>query len=344
LREQKELKSMMIIPIFRLGTSFQIESCTYNTEEGLWLINASATDKGADIASEYIQYQKGKVAESNIVLMFGHLLIETGEYVKAEKYFDAILRSSNPNDEEIACIYHNIGRAYRLKAEYERALVCLNRSYETHLEARPPRLISAARTINTIGIVYMEQGYFDRAEESFGHALKLYAKTIHRHHADIGGTLINLADLHCQQGRFDKALFCFTRAQKIYERSLPANHPNIALALNNLGILHYQQSQYDLAIDAFNRALIVKEKVLPADHPSLARTAHNLAVAYAVSGRYEEAELFFERTAKCALPETHPFMEMLKNNTIKCQMAMQIGISMEDIDISEIDKCPIIHF
>ena len=335
---------MVVILTYCLGASFETESCTHDIEEDLWLIHASATDKGADVASEYIQYQKAKVADSNIVLMFGHLLIETGEYVKAEKYFDAILRSSNPNDEEIACIYHNIGRAYRLKAEYERALVCLSLSYETHLGARPPRLVSAARTINTIGIVYTEQRYFDRAEESFRRALKLYAKTIHRNHADIGGTLINLADLHCQQGRFDKALIYFTRAQQIYERSLPPDHPNIALATNNLGILYYRQSEYELALDAFTRALAMKEKVLPADHPDLARTVHNLAVVYARSGHYDQAELFFERAAECALPETHPFMHMLKSNRIKSNMAMKLGIPIENIEISEIDRYPTIQF
>jgi tetratricopeptide (TPR) repeat protein len=57
------------------------------------------------------------MADANIVLMFGHLLIQMGEFNKAQKYFDTVL-SSNPNDEEIACIYSNFGRALSIKRRF----------------------------------------------------------------------------------------------------------------------------------------------------------------------------------------------------------------------------------
>ncbi len=302
----------------------------------------SATDKGADAAAEYIEFQKAKMAESNIVLMFGNLLVEMGEYIKAEKYFNAILHSSNPNDEEIACIYHNIGRAHCRKGEFERALGCLNRSYETHLTARPPRLMSAAKTINAIGIVYCEQGDANRAKESFERALKLYTKTVNRRHADVGGTLINLGNIHCQQGRFEQAFSCFTEAQKIYERRLPPNHPKLALILNNIGNLHNQKKKYDLASNAFTIALSMKEKVLPPDHPDLARTAYNLAVIYAIRGDHEQAELFFKRAGDCALPEVHPFQQMVKNNLNSWRTAIEKKNPTTDMEMDAEDEYPII--
>ena len=309
----------------------------------MWFVNVRATDQGAEVAGEYIAYQKEKVLESNISLMFGHLLIEAGEYSKAEKYFNAILNSDDPNDEEIACIFHNIGRNYRLKGQYERADDYLKRAYDIHIGARPARLLSAARTINTIGIVQMEQAHFDQAKESFERALKLFRKTVHRNHPDIGGTLINLADLYIQRGQRDEAVRCFQEAQKIYESSLPAIHPNIALGNNNIAILYFQSKEYDLALEGFNRSFTLKKHILPADHPDLARTAHNLAIVHALLGQNEQAELFFQQASRCTLPETHPFMQMLKENIAKWEKCQATGIKMEDMILVGSDDTIVHH-
>ncbi|CAF5072380.1 unnamed protein product, partial [Rotaria sp. Silwood1] len=104
--------------------SFQIDSCQFSPDEDLWHVKLHATDQGADIAAEYMAYQKKKTLESNIVLMLGNLLLEMGEYSKAESYFDTILNSENPNDEEVACIYVNCGRTQRLKGDFNRATTC----------------------------------------------------------------------------------------------------------------------------------------------------------------------------------------------------------------------------
>ncbi|CAF1577960.1 unnamed protein product, partial [Didymodactylos carnosus] len=116
-------------------------------------MNTTATDKGAELAKEYIEYQRKKLADSNIVLMFGHLLADMGEYEKSQKYFENVLRN-RPNDEEVACVYNNLGRALRLKGEYNRALDNYRKSYNLHRLAKHPRLVSASKTMNGIGITY----------------------------------------------------------------------------------------------------------------------------------------------------------------------------------------------
>ncbi|CAF1358255.1 unnamed protein product [Adineta ricciae] len=324
-----------------LGASFQIDSCTYSEEEDLWFVTASASDQGAAAAEEYIEYQKAKMAESNMVLMFGHLLVEMGEYIKAEKYFYAILYSSNPNDEEIACIYHNIGRAHRRKGEFDRALQCFNRSYQTHLTARPPRLMSAAKTINAIGILYIEQGDIHKAKESFERALKLYTRTVNRHHPDIGGTLVNLGNIFCQQEDYDQASIYFKRAEKIFQRRLPSNHPNLALSLNNFGNLHYQKNEYEQAMNAFKTAHELKEKILPPDHPDLAGGAYNLAVLHTIHNEHELANQYFEKSNNCTLPESHPFRQMLKSNIIFQESTTDKQV--EDIENEEPTEYPILR-
>jgi tetratricopeptide (TPR) repeat protein len=252
------------------------------------------------------------MTESDSVLMFGHLMIEIGDYNKAEKYFDAILHSSIPNDEEISCIYYNIGRIYRLKGDYERAIEFLNRAYETHSQARPPRLVSAAKAMNAIGIVYMELNSVEQAIESFECALKLYSKTIQEYHPDVGGTLINLGNIYSQQGQFENALSSFKRTQKIYEYNLPPNHPNVAILLNNMGNLYYQHDKLDLALDAYQRALDINEKILPPNHPAIARNRHNLSKIYILIGDQTKAQFQLKKASDCILFDVDSPVETMK--------------------------------
>jgi tetratricopeptide (TPR) repeat protein len=110
-------------------------------------VKTQATDHGAFLAIEFIEYQKKKMADANVVLMFGHLLVEIGEYNKAEKYFDNVLASS-PNDEECACIYFNLGRAYRLRGDFNEAIRYYLLAYDLHDQAKLKRIVSAAKALN----------------------------------------------------------------------------------------------------------------------------------------------------------------------------------------------------
>jgi tetratricopeptide (TPR) repeat protein len=302
------------------------------------LVNVSATDQGVDVASEYIEYQKAKMTESNIMLMLGHLIIDMGNYDKAEKYFNTLLHSSHPNDEEIACIFYYIGRICRLKGEYERALDALTRAYERHSEARPARLVSAAKAMNAIGIVCMEQDNAQQAINSFECALKLYAKTIAGYHPDVGGTLINLGNIHCDQGQFESALYYFKRAQHIYECNLPPNHPNIAILLNNFGNLYYQQLKFDLALDAYQRALAINENILPANHPDILRNTHNISKVYRMIADQNNAKFEIDQVPAYTLPDSRQYKGVGKINKIFWEETKMPKISKSDIEMVEMHK------
>lgn len=286
----------------------------YSSEECLWLVNVIATDEGVNVASEYVEYQATKMADSNIILTFGNLIIDMGDYDKAEKYFDAILHSSYPNDEEISCIYYNIGRVYRLKGEYRRALEYLTQAYRTHSEARPARLVSAAKAMNAIGILHMEQNDVQLAINSFEYALKLYVKTIGEYHPDIAGTLINLGNIYCEQGQFDNALSCFKQAQRIYECHLPSNHPNRAILLNNLGNLYYLQRQFDLALSSYQKAWDINEKILPSNHPEIVRNRHNLSMIHTIIADQNKTNSELKQSSKISVLITQTTLGSIQTN------------------------------
>ncbi|CAF1084934.1 unnamed protein product [Didymodactylos carnosus] len=295
--------------LFDIGAAFQIDSCVYDSNtDKKWIIKMTATDKGAELAKEYFEFQKKKVAESDIVLMFGHLLIEMGQHQKAQKYFENVLRQK-PNDEEVACIYHNIGRAYRLKNEYERAIDNYNQSFQMHSIARPPRYLSAAKSLNGIGVVYNEIKAYHKALEYLIKALNMYQKSLQNEHIDIAGTLNNLGNAYRGKREFDIALEYLKRAQNINENILPHDHPNISRTYNNMGNIYYAKRDYQRALETYTKAITMNKKILPSDHPDITRCLKNLGLVHCNMKNYDQALNFFSKALEIVektYPQEHP--------------------------------------
>ncbi|CAF0896127.1 unnamed protein product [Adineta steineri] len=302
-----------------IGASFQIDSCTYDETENLYRVTVQATDKGADLAFEYIEYQKKKMVDANIVLLFGHLLLEMGNYAKAEKYFDTILSSSNPNDEEVACIYFNFGRTHRLNGEFTRAVDFYTRAYNLHMDTKPRRLASAAKTLNSLGIAHSEQGDQLQAKQCFERALTLYKKSIPKKNVDYAGILVNLGTIDFDQNEYDRALDKYRKAKKIYEVVLPSGHPNLALLLVNIGNVHLKRKEHEIALIHYQEALALQQASLPSDHPDIARTLHNIATCHDLQGNTEIANGCKEQainTVGRTLNAQHPLRSLLAQMVI----------------------------
>ncbi|CAF4927761.1 unnamed protein product [Rotaria sp. Silwood1] len=282
-----------------IGAVFQIDSCQYNVEEDLWHVQVHATDQDADLTAEYMKYQKKKMVESNIILMFGNLFLEMGEYATAEAYFDTILNSLNPTDEEIACIFFNFGRTHQLKGDFNRAINCYNRTYNLHMSARPK----------------IEQGRQLKAEECFQQAMKLYKKSIPKKHVDVAGTLINLGTIDCDRQHYDEAIVKYRKAKQIYDSSLPSCHPNHAIIRVNLGNVYLASRDYSKACEEYEIALKLQQQLLSSDHPDIARTLHNRTVVQTHLGNIEQAKKYLKRAEEIAshtLSSKHPVASSIR--------------------------------
>ncbi|CAF1118073.1 unnamed protein product [Rotaria sordida] len=277
--------------IFDYGSVFQIDSCEYDATEDLWHIKLHATN----LNSEYIEYQKKRMIESTISLFFGNLLLEMGEYAKAERYLCKILHLSNPNDEEIACMFFYFGCVHRLQGDFHRAIDCYNRAYKFNMTARPERLASAGKCLNGLGIVYSEMGRQVRAEECFQGALELYKVSIPKDHPDVAGTLINLGAIDCDRQNLKEALDKYQEVTRIYDRHLPPDHPSRARVRVGLGNVHMASGIYTMALQEYEAALKLQEAFLSADHADKARILHNLAIVHTHLGNKEEAKKYSER-------------------------------------------------
>ncbi|CAF0868367.1 unnamed protein product [Adineta ricciae] len=318
-----------------IGASFRIESCTYDPADNLYHVQVQATDQGAALAAEYIEYQKKKMMDANIVLLFGHLLLEMGEYEKANQYFDNILNSSKPNDEEIACIYFNFGRTHRLRDNLEEAFHAYLRAYNLHAHAKPKRLASAAKALNGIGIVFSAMGRDDDALQCFVNALGLFKKSVRKKHVDVAGTLINLSTIQCDRKQYDEALVNTLKAQKLFQDCLPGAHPNHASTFATLGNIYFGLGRLDLSIENYKRALEIQLLSLPSGHPDITRTLHNIGLAYERRGDYKVAHDYVQKAL-----ETVPNQEKQKNGHL---LALAVDRGKDHVLASAMN-CPTFRF
>jgi tetratricopeptide (TPR) repeat protein len=283
--------------LFDIGSAFKLTSCEYDCFKKVYVIRATATNQGADIASDYMEFQKKKVIHSDIDLMIGHLFADMGETHKSRLYFESILKKE-PNDEKVACIYYYIARNYRLKNEYDQALIYYNLSYDKHHQAQPPREGSAAKSLNGIGIVYREMKNYSQAAKYLQQALRIYKDYLPSYHADIAAVLNNLGNVYCQMEEFDQAMKYLHQAQSINNKTLPSNHPSNASVLNNIGNVYYKKKEFNQACNVYERVLKIREKALVPEHDDIICSLDNLGLVNCKLNRINKAQEYFQRAQK----------------------------------------------
>lgn len=170
--------------------------------------------------------------------------------------------------------------------------------------------------LNTVAILYEEQGKYAQARSRYAQVAELAEKLMGPDHPDTADCLNNLALLHEGAGHFDKAEPLYLRALKITENSLGKNDPKTALSLNNLGLLYHYKGDYEKAEPLYLRALDIWENM---PHPLQSNTAEclsNLGLLKFAIGHYDKAEVLYLRALNICktLGPNHPDTATYLNN------------------------------
>ncbi|CAF3681003.1 unnamed protein product [Rotaria sp. Silwood1] len=324
--------------LFDIGAVFEMVNCVEEFEDmnansnmnKILVFKMKATDKGSEIAKEYIEYQKKRISQSDITLMFGCLLADMGQYKKSSQHFERILYE-RPNDEKIACIYSSLARTCRLDGQYERSIYYYKQAYDMHTRIQPPRLISAARALNGLGIVYSEQHDYNSALENLTLSLKLYRK-YGKEDEEYAGILNNIASIYCSLNELDKALDNFEKVKEIHDRILPSDHSNRAATFINIGNVYYEKKDYTTSLDYYMKCLKIKEKILPVEHQDKIRCLDNIGLVYYRMKNYQEAYVYFQKALMMAekiltrnhvlFNDLHDHIKLVKNDCLDVETSM----------------------
>ncbi|MEA5390763.1 CHAT domain-containing tetratricopeptide repeat protein [Cyanobium gracile UHCC 0139] len=189
-------------------------------------------------------------------------------------------------------------------------------------KALGPEHPDTATSLDTLGLLYVKERAFTRAEPLLARALAIRTRILGADHPLTALSLNNLAWLYYNQNDNARAEPLYRRALLVAEKALGPDHPGLALGLTNLGLLYNGLGAYAKAEAVYRRALAIREKALGPDHGDTAASLNNLAAAYINQGRYAEAEPLLRRTLAIkqkALGDDHPDTATSLNNLAALQ-------------------------
>ncbi|CAF4956822.1 unnamed protein product [Rotaria sp. Silwood1] len=155
--------------LFDLNACFTIESIEQNGS--IQLINMNVSNEGQIITKDYIELTQKETEEKSFSIVFGRLMCNLGYYDKSLKYFQQLL--NDPNDEDLAWIEYNIGRALHFKGEWKETREYYDRAYDRMMMSNPPRIKDSAHVLNNIGLVLHKQGQYNEALDYHQRSLKI---------------------------------------------------------------------------------------------------------------------------------------------------------------------------
>lgn len=200
--------------------------------------------------------------ESRLLERIGTILAGCGDSSGARSYYEQALQAAgNVRDlAQVARIYHGLGFCYLKVGDLARAVDLVLKA-ETLYEAErriseaPPNM-HLPRVESDLGVLLMEQGDLDGAEQRFQSALRRYAELGTervRSHA-----LLSLGELRYRQRRYDEGLELVEEAVRLARRFNESRA--LGEAYKQLGEIRAAQGDVDRAVEDFQRALVILEE------------------------------------------------------------------------------------
>ena len=272
--------------LFDLGTVFEIISMDYNSLEKYWLCQMSSTNQGLHIAEEYLTLRKNEMINENIdlVLLFGELLYDMGEYDKSQKYFENLL-TDRRND---ANVYTGIAHAQYIKCQYREAITNYKHAYDI---CDPSEFLLMAKILRYLAYLYKFEGQYENCLKAVSDAQDILRnkESSDRSNRLLADILEISSQLYSFLGNGSKALECADHALDIIEELVPCPHLNLIEALTAAALAHRKAGNYDTSLARQTKALEIIKQILPDNHQYLGVALNNIGKAYYKKCDYEKA-------------------------------------------------------
>ncbi|XP_078367057.1 uncharacterized protein LOC144651063 [Oculina patagonica] len=153
-----------------------------------------------------------------------------------------------------------------------------------------------ATTLNNLGLVYHENGYYKEAEDYHMHALKVFRELHPRSPTpQIADSLNKLGNVFFSCGEIEKAKDHFQKSLEIREKLYGHENANVAATLSNLGSVHSEMGDLETAGDFFQRSHTLRKKIYGQEHPCVADSLSNLGILCSKICSHDKAIEYHER-------------------------------------------------
>ena len=249
-------------------------------------------------------------------------------------YFQSLDMTDWPDDlkrqnafrmRESGALFSHMGRP-------EVSLALTTPSLEILTELSDEENESIATTINNIGFLLLDLGYFEDALDKFQESLRIRER-LERGSVAHSNSLNNLGELHRTLGNLDEAEKLLFEALQIRMEHLGENDIHTVTSLNNMGLLCSDLARFAESEAYYNRALsglaeyFGKNDILEKEAKSLRGTIlNNLGSLQFTLGQYHLAESHFNELLNYTLElegESHPNAALSFHNL--AQAKMEVG-------------------
>jgi tetratricopeptide (TPR) repeat protein len=195
--------------------------------------------------------------------------------------------ATGQEDASLTTFYKLLAKAYERDNQIEQAIATWQKAI--NLQEKLNLSLELIASLNSLGILYFQQGRYAIAEPIFEKGLQLTREMLGDRHPDVATSLNNLAALYDSQGRYEEAEPLYLEAMQLRRELLGGRHPSVATSLNNLALLYASQGRYKEAGLLYLEAIQLRRELLGNRHPSVAGSLFNLAVLYYKTQHYREA-------------------------------------------------------
>lgn len=153
---------------------------------------------------------------------------------------------------------------------------------------------SMAEVLNTLGVLYMNQGEYSKALSSFYRAITIYE--FYHNELKKGFVYNSIGYTYAKQGKLHDAFAILRKAIGIHEKY--NNKEGLGIAYNNLGLTYWNQSDFPNALNCFLKALKLFEEI--GNKTRLAKCYNNIGNISVNQGNFDEALKYYFESLKLA--------------------------------------------
>jgi serine phosphatase RsbU (regulator of sigma subunit) len=262
-------------------------------------------------------------------------LVSSGQNQKQDSLMELYSKAKHDTT-RIALLNEEIGYSFERKNPdsaifyYEKAIHIANKNLSgkitvnTNLKTTFLKLKS--NSLRYIGIVYYEEGSFDKAIKFVLESLKIYEQLMTTSpdkklitHCKNGLTqcYIPLGNIQYDQKNYKNALEYFLKALKIHEEL--GNKAQISGCYVNIGNVYFDQGLNDKATDCYFKSLKIAEEI--GDKKAMSKCYNNIGNILLLQGEYDEVINYY-----------------LKSLKIKEEFDDKYGIAMVNANIAELHE------
>ncbi|UJR29188.1 hypothetical protein I4U23_010402 [Adineta vaga] len=299
--------------LFDIGTVFYLNQVVFDDDENIWNVHLTATEDGRTAVKDYIKLIQQEVTDHSVSIVFGQLLLQMGNYLKAQEYFLNLFETFNHDHPDIPSIQYHLGLTYGYQEDFQKAEDCLIDVYQylVHMDSNNLHL---ARVKNALGWIYHQTGELSAATESYNHALIFADEQLHLINAQ---THSLMGDLSLEKHMFIEAEKSYKQALNIEYQYLPRGHPRIGVTLNDLGDVFRKKLEMNTAMTYYEQAQAIFQENLPIYHPFTAYCWSCMGFVYLFKQNIDKAKEYHTKALKTyrrTLPSDHTNIKISEIN------------------------------